>query len=89
MSKSRKIFRRICLAKPGLHRVESFQPVRLPAIHLGAYALAKTVEEFARTETIEIGIEAPLKADDWEIVVKDVLEAAYWRKNKRIFQVYF
>lgn len=54
-------------------------------IHIGAYAVAKAVEEVTRTETVEIGIGAPARVDDWEIVVERVLEGAYIRSDESYY----
>lgn len=54
-------------------------------IHIGAYTVAKVVEEVTRTETVEVGIRTPIRADKWEIVIEEVLETAYIRSGESFY----
>ena len=57
-------------------------------IHAGVYTVSKAmeaVEEVIRTQTVETGLGAPLRVDEWEITIKDVKEAKYIRRDDSFY----
>lgn len=54
-------------------------------IHVGVYTVAKAVEEVTRTETVEAGIGAPIKAGEWEITLEKVSGATYIRSGESYY----
>ena len=54
-------------------------------VHMGAYAVSKSLESVTKTETVEAGIGSPNRAGDWEITALKVTEATYIRSGSSYY----
>ena len=54
-------------------------------VHMGAYAVARSLEEAAKTEVVEASLGSPVRAGDWEVTALKVIETTYIKSGESYY----